>query len=201
MLLNLPTWDQQQFLDALRKFVPSGDPRAIVFQTAARERCARQSLYTLGLQNVAKATGIRATATPAGWRHLAAASDLAVAAHGRELQTITSLTAGPQVHSALTTLASVQRWGAAQTNPYEILTLRVPGARVEAYWLRHYNGPEADDYIWPFLTLNRQLSAKQVWKVEEFLGALNAAAQKDLTFFENRKDLQDQYVAKGASGG
>jgi hypothetical protein len=154
-----------------------------VFQTAA-DRCVRQDVFTLGLEHIVKATEIRTAIAPAGWRHLAAVSDSPVAAHGRAGQTITSLTTGQQITSAVTTLDVVREWGAGQDKHYEIATLRIPGARIEAYWLRYLNGNEADDCVWPFLTLNRRLLSERFWPVKEFLAVVKEAAQRDLEFYK-----------------
>jgi len=189
MPLQMPIWDQQELETGLRDFITLRDPRAIVLLTAAVDARFKLPVYTLGLLDVVGANGLRA-ASPAGWRYMAAAHGQAAAAeitqsNGR----ITSLASGPHIQKAVDALIALHRHEEVRGQNYRVVILRVPGARVEAYWLQVGEVISDADRVWLYLAVNKRLSTGMLLPAEVFLDAIRDKdfAQRHLEFY--RHDL------------
>jgi hypothetical protein len=189
--LQMPVWDQQQLLASLRNFIPLTDPRAKVLLTASADQRAKQQVYTLGLQDIIEGKGMR-VAEPAGWRYVAAANGIGVAANmTQDRVKITSLGAGPHVYQAMKALTTLRRQPELQDKAFELVTLTVPGARLAAYWLRIVEAPGEIDWLYPYLTFIPELPPLTLKKPEEFLAAIRTVAQVDVKAFDGYQPQVD----------
>jgi len=194
MPLNMPPYDLQQMGAALQSFISLQDPRAQVLLTAAPQLRFRQQLYSLGLQDMVAmpengaVAAARNSAKPGGWRYLStvhgfsAAASVVESAAGLPLR-ITGLSSGLAISQAVDAILKIQQLTGIQALTYGLVTLRIPGVRTEAYWLKSVTG--LDDRIVPFLSLNRELRIGQSYTVQEFLQAVRQAAQTDLKFYQS----------------
>lgn len=192
MPLQTPDWDfdKTQLVAALRNFVALSDPRAQVLLTASAGSRFKLQMFTLGLSDLLLGRGLDA-ASRAGWRYLAQADDVTVAAELTQSSTrITSLTYGSHARQAINALTTLQQNDQLQANTYAVVHLRIPGVRVEAYWLRPVaqggDRPVSDQVV-PFSTpLNPVLKKAQMptlFAPIDFFAAIKPVAERDLIFY------------------
>ena len=198
MLVPMPTWDQVQLQTSLRNFIVLTDPRAQVLLNALPDQRAKLQVYTLGLQDIVDNKELRAAASLAGFRYLAAANDFGVAATAQTGGTMTSLGAGQQILQATTAFNAVKRLKEIQDRAFELVVLQVPGVRVEAYWLRLVNGPGDTDLLYPYLSRIPEVPTMSLKSPQAFLAALRPAAQRDLKAFQGYQPQREPRQPKPA---
>jgi hypothetical protein len=146
-------------------------------------------VFTVGLGDIAGNAGIQ-NAKPAGWRFLASgASGRVIAGEVPEASpdgtfSMTSLAHGPNVAASLQSAAQLDALDKAQAADYDLLTLRIPGLLVEAFWLKSRSG--GADLVVPYVTRNKQLELNRAYSLEEFLGIVRPLAAKRLTFDDSQ---------------
>jgi hypothetical protein len=146
-------------------------------------------VFTLGLRDITDTTiGIQG-AKSAGWRFLAG-SPLGPAVSGDVIQPVaggapkmTGVSSDPLVAAAIRAVNEVETLPEVQRQNYELQVLRIPGALIEAFWLKSQIA--GNDLAVPLLTRSKQLQLMRAYPMDDFLGIVRALIPTFLEFDQN----------------
>src|SRR4051812_20564116 len=142
-------------------------------------------VYNVGLPDLAAGLGV-ANAKPSAWRFLAA--DVSGTAIAGEVPNatqdrgwlMTSLSHGPHIAAALQASVDLEALDEVQSLDYDLLTLRIPGLLIEAFWLKPRAG--GAELVVPYITRSKQVELFHKYTMDEFLNIVRPMAIKRLTF-------------------
>jgi hypothetical protein len=147
-------------------------------------------IFVLGLRQLASGIVARG-AKQAGWQFLTidpkgviTSGEAPVAGSSAERAAITR-SQGPSWIKAFSAYGDAKKLGQLIDNDYEPRTLRIPGLRIEAFWLRRKLGDDSSeqldaDLVVPFHTFNPDLLAQQVFSMKNFLAIVQPLAGRQM---------------------
>jgi hypothetical protein len=180
LTIQLPSVETRNALLESAAFLKPGDPSP---SDLANTRLGLP-IFTLGLQQIVRGDGLLA-AQQTSWRFLArGASGQTVAADVTARPGATpkmaSVWRGPQIENTARARVDVERLPDVKARDYELRVLRIPGLRIEAFWLKLPAGDA--DLVVPFLTLADELRWLQPYPADNFLKIVRAMAEKQLAY-------------------
>src|SRR6266542_2919283 len=84
----------------------------------------------------------------------------------------TSRMQGPAVDKALQAILTTQELDQVRRNDYEVRVLRIPGLRIEAFWLKakpYQDRPVSDDFVFPYLSFAEEIPERQLLPMSKFV--------------------------------
>ena len=157
---------------------------------------ATMPVFVLGLHNLASGR-VTQGARQSGWQCFAVGPDGVTSGEVGDWAPgnpppAASRSRGPAVDRALAAYEALKKLDIDLVRnvnvDYEPLALRIPGLHIEALWLRKkpFSDQIDQDYVVPFHTFDRNLAAKLIFSMREFLEIARPLAKKQLAIVPPR---------------
>jgi hypothetical protein len=187
MALKKPTASEamkQAFVNGLADFAALGDAAPGDAAPGGVGEAKVWQIFNVGLPDLAGDVGIK-NAKAVAWRfHATDASGAPIACELPETTPdralMTHLSHGPRIAEALQAAAQLETLPQVKAAEFDLLTLRIPGILVEAFWLKSRGG--GTDLVVPYITRSKQLQLGRPYSMNEFLSIVRPIAAKRLAY-------------------
>ena len=145
-------------------------------------------VFTLGLQEIADGVALDA-AQRIGWQFLISGQAMAavdVSESALQPPVVTRLAEGNAVTDMATARKSLENLSQIQTSDYELRLLRIPGLRIDAFWLKSLAG--MGDWVVVYRTIGNDFKG-HVFPVSDFMAAIRNLAQQKLAAHDQPYEL------------